>query len=291
MRYSLIFSFFIISSTFIYGQDNKLIYSKQIVNEAKSGEILQRNRAFIDVDFVEIDLEKIPKYEQFTLQFDEKTISVSKTRIDVRGDNSYCVVGKDSAGSQLVMSVLGDDIQGVIETPGGVFSIETIGKNDYAIIKIDQSKFREGCGDIIEEEDSHDWNVGNESMVNFPTEATGEQADLAQEKILAWDYPVKPGTEEWKKLESNEAMVVACQIPATVLQDISTSDLMNLCLQYPLLYDVFAFNNINAGLDKLFSDFNGIRELSQRKDALEILLDKYVDSQHFSIVATSTSKT
>ena len=89
-------------------------------------------------------------------------------------------------------------------------------------------------------------------------------AAMAQEKKTVWDYPVKPGTEEWKKFTSNEEMVNACQIPEKILSTLSTEDLMELCLQYPLIYDVFAFENLNHGLDKLFDDFNGIRELYQR---------------------------
>jgi hypothetical protein len=35
---------------------------------------------------------------------------------------------------------------------------------------------------------------------------------------------------------------------------------------------VFAFNNINSGLEKLFSDFNGIREFSKRTGAIDTAL-------------------
>lgn len=97
----------------------------------------------------------------------------------------------------------------------------------------------------------------------------------AQEKTL-WDYPIKPRTEEWKKLENNKAKVDACQVPEYVLQDIPTDDLMTLCLQYPLLLDVFAFNNINRGLEKLFADFNGIREFSKRENAINGLREQYL---------------
>jgi len=92
---------------------------------------------------------------------------------------------------------------------------------------------------------------------------------------LQWDYPVKPGTEEWKKLENTQARIDACQIPDSVLQNISTGDLMTLCLRYPLLHAVFAFNNINDGLKKLFTDFNGIREFAKREDAITYLREKY----------------
>ena len=100
-------------------------------------------------------------------------------------------------------------------------------------------------------------------------------ATYAQKK-LQWDYPIKPGTEEWNKLESNKAKVGVCQIPEDVLRDTSTNDLMTLCLQYPLLYDVFAFNNANDGLRKLFADFNGIRELANREDAITGLQEQYL---------------
>ena len=101
----------------------------------------------------------------------------------------------------------------------------------------------------------------------------------SQERTL-WDYPIKPKTEEWKKLESNKAKVEACQLPEHILRDISTNDLMVLCLQYPLLYDVFAFNNINNGLQKLFSDFNGIREFAKREESVNSLQEQYLSEIH-----------
>ena len=101
---------------------------------------------------------------------------------------------------------------------------------------------------------------------------------------LAWDYPVKPGTEEWKLFQSNEEKVRACQIPEEVISSLSTEELTDLCLQYPLIYDVFAFNSLNDGLDKLFSDFNGIRELNKRDDA-SILINRYNEKlQSFSFL-------
>ena len=104
-----------------------------------------------------------------------------------------------------------------------------------------------------------------------PFSATG------QEDRPVWDYPIKPGMEEWKQLQSNEEKVNACQIPDSILSSLSTEELTNLCLKYPLLYDVFAFENLNSGLDKLLSDFNGIRELYKRKDVSIGLLKRYIE--------------
>lgn len=100
-----------------------------------------------------------------------------------------------------------------------------------------------------------------------------------------WDYPVKPGTEEWKNFQSNEEMVNSCQIPEKVLSDLPTEELTELCLQYPLIYDVFAFDNLNSGLDKLFSDFNGISVLYQRNDVLNCIIKRYaLKVQSFSFL-------
>lgn len=67
-------------------------------------------------------------------------------------------------------------------------------------------------------------------------------ACFAQEKALTWDYPVKPGMEEWTKFESRPEMAEACLIPDSIIKNISTSDLLELCLNYPLLHDIMFYN-------------------------------------------------
>ena len=96
------------------------------------------------------------------------------------------------------------------------------------------------------------------------------------EKDSEWDYPIKPGTKEWELLENHQAMVDVCQIPEHILKKINTNDLCALCLRYPLLYDVLVSDNYKDGLNKFFSDFNGIRELSKREENLVCLQKKYL---------------
>jgi hypothetical protein len=93
--------------------------------------------------------------------------------------------------------------------------------------------------------------------------------------VLAWDYPVKPGMPEWANFKSLEEMVNACQIPKHVLSSLSTEDLTVICLQYPLLVNAFAFNLLDMGLDRLFENFNGIRELFNRTEVAQELLKHY----------------
>ena len=97
------------------------------------------------------------------------------------------------------------------------------------------------------------------------------------EGAQSWDYPVKPGMEEWKQFQSNEEMVKACQIPENLFFCLSTNELTDLCLQYPLLSDIFAHNFLDNGLDVLFIDFNGIRELYKRSDVVSSLTKLYME--------------
>lgn len=80
-----------------------------------------------------------------------------------------------------------------------------------------------------------------------------------------WDYPIKPGTQEWMDLTLEEQMA-ACQIPENALNTLSTACLTERCLQYPFINTtVFSFNYMTDGFNKFYEDFNGIRELYNRE--------------------------
>lgn len=91
----------------------------------------------------------------------------------------------------------------------------------------------------------------------------------------AYDYPVRPGTEEWKSLGSHPERVKACQIPESILENMTTDGLVYSVLDYPLLYDMFGTDNPQGGFDLLTSRFNGLQELIKRNDAGKVLLEKY----------------
>jgi len=99
--------------------------------------------------------------------------------------------------------------------------------------------------------------------------------DIINSKDLAYDYPIKPGTVQWKQLKNNEEKIKVCLIPENILTGLSTQDLLDVCLEYPLLNNIYAFTDIEQGIDKLFKDFNGIRELSKRPDALDKFINEY----------------
>lgn len=69
-------------------------------------------------------------------------------------------------------------------------------------------------------------------------------------------------------------MLKACQIPAEILKTVSTEELIELCLAYPLLGDIFAYNGIQEGISKVSARFNGLQELFKRKDNASLLFEK-----------------
>jgi len=90
-----------------------------------------------------------------------------------------------------------------------------------------------------------------------------------------WDYPVKPGTEEWKKFNSIDDMYLSCQIPDSILYRLSTKDLVDICLNFPALPQFPFFNTPQECFMSYYNNFNGIRELFNRKNAGQYLLKKY----------------
>ncbi|MCK9507976.1 MAG: hypothetical protein M0Q54_06025 [Pigmentiphaga sp.] len=92
----------------------------------------------------------------------------------------------------------------------------------------------------------------------------------------AWDYPVKPGTEKWKDIKSTEEKLKICQIPPEIITKLSTEDLVQLCMNYPLLGDILFSNaGYQNGFDIVSSNFNGFKELFKRQDAARALLMYY----------------
>ena len=90
-----------------------------------------------------------------------------------------------------------------------------------------------------------------------------------------YDYPVKPGTAEWKALGSHVEMLKVCQIPDSNLTRMSTADLLETVLNYPLFLDALAYNWPQQGFDAVSGQFNGLQELLKRPDGGTVLLAKY----------------
>lgn len=97
----------------------------------------------------------------------------------------------------------------------------------------------------------------------------------SQDKGSVYEWPIKPGSHEWKALKTHDEMVEVLQIPIGTLKNMSTDDLVETCLSYPLYLDILAFNSVQEGIDKMFANFNGFQELMIRSDVGKKLLKKY----------------
>jgi hypothetical protein len=69
-------------------------------------------------------------------------------------------------------------------------------------------------------------------------------------------------------------MIEAIRIPEEVLNSLTTVELVELCLNYPLSFDFFAYNSLQEGLrQNVAVNFNGVQELFRRSDNAKCLLD------------------
>lgn len=90
----------------------------------------------------------------------------------------------------------------------------------------------------------------------------------------SYEYPIKPGSEEWKTLpvaEKNKLL----QIPESMLSTMTTEELIQAYVDNPFTTLIFAYNKSEDGLSRIYNEFNGLRELMRRKDAGQKLIEYY----------------
>ena len=102
-----------------------------------------------------------------------------------------------------------------------------------------------------------------------------EYVGFPNENELSWDYSVKPGSDEWKTFQSHAEMVEALQVPSEMLTKLSTEELFLICLKYPLLFDIGAFNFFTDGYAAYETNFNGLRELYERSNVPSVIYSYY----------------
>lgn len=64
------------------------------------------------------------------------------------------------------------------------------------------------------------------------------------------------------------------QIPQEILLKIPTCNLIDSCLNFPYLINIFIYNDTKAGFREIVSNYNGFQELFNRKDLYSIVLEK-----------------
>ncbi len=98
-------------------------------------------------------------------------------------------------------------------------------------------------------------------------------------------YPITVDSKEWKDYKTHDEMLAVCTIPKELLAEMSTDNLVELVLDYPLLCDLLAYNTLQQGLEAVKQQYNGLEELLSREDAADMLLAKYQETE---ILASSS---
>ncbi len=87
---------------------------------------------------------------------------------------------------------------------------------------------------------------------------------------LMYNFP-----DNWREGKNPAERKQSLQIPESILQNISTIHLLESCLDYPYLSDIYFFENFQTGFNNVLEDFNGLRELLKREEVEKIILNKY----------------
>lgn len=90
----------------------------------------------------------------------------------------------------------------------------------------------------------------------------------AQEKFPSRD------SEEWNNLTVAQRWQ-AVNIPEDKLSKMSTNDLVEHCINFDFMWDIFNYPNYGIGLSVVIKNHNGLRELLNRKDAGELIFSFY----------------
>ncbi|MGI5895882.1 MAG: hypothetical protein ACOX6U_02885 [Oscillospiraceae bacterium] len=101
--------------------------------------------------------------------------------------------------------------------------------------------------------------------------ASAEQSNLTP----AEQYAVYVDSLDWASYETHDEMVEAAQIPVNLLNQMTTNDLVDALMNYPLLIDLNLFNTKREGFERVYQDFNGLRALLEKDDGAMKLVERY----------------
>jgi hypothetical protein len=105
-------------------------------------------------------------------------------------------------------------------------------------------------------------------FLSFGSQAAEKQYTITKPH----NFPVKPGPRAWAQLADGKA---ACEVPAKVLEAMTTEALLQTCLDYPFKPDPNLFSDLHQIPEHCFNCFDGFKELATRPDAGQLLVQYY----------------
>lgn len=106
----------------------------------------------VSVKYINLNLNTLKNSNTLQLTFDDQNYSVTNDRIVERGLQNYSWFGTNINGyGYIIISVLGDDVQGIIRKDSESYQIFTTATNNRkVVVKIDQNQFpAENCIDNV----------------------------------------------------------------------------------------------------------------------------------------------
>lgn len=89
---------------------------------------------------------------------------------------------------------------------------------------------------------------------------------------------------QWSQMTRAER-VAACQLSPTELKNLSTTELVQVVLDYPFFIDVKAYNTNREGFLRVLEESSALQELLRRENSVGVLIDRYEDTK----IETTTS--
>lgn len=107
--------------------------------------------------------------------------------------------------------------------------------------------------------------------------------DYFYEGYSGYRYPVLPKMSTWP-YGNHQKMVDACNIPDEIIVDMSTTELLETVLAYPLFSDAILYNSQQEGYEVIKSYFKPLQELIKREDRCDCLIDFFKNKENNSKV-------
>lgn len=108
--------------------------------------------------------------------------------------------------------------------------------------------------------------------------ASGGSADVSTD----FKYQVTPADKEWAEFTTKQEMLDATNIPSTVLAKMTTEEVVEAVLDFPLIVNLYLYDSYEVALQTLASDSDAFYELKQRQDAGDVILEQLSASRTFN---------
>lgn len=108
------------------------------------------------------------------------------------------------------------------------------------------------------------------SLNVFAAEESGNEYSIT----TPYEFPVKPGDDEWKDFITTQEMIDAMQIPENILENTTTVALIETMLSSSIL-EFYCCEDVYYAMEALEDSYNVFRELQSRPDYVESLIRIY----------------